>query len=983
MAATLEPGAGRDREGWWVWQGSPVVELLERDRELHEIAGALDRLGRGQGGLVLVQGAAGIGKTALLDAACAPAAGAGVRVLRAGAGELEQEFPYGIVRQLFEPPLRAADPDGRRRLLDGAAEPAASVVAPDRGRDRGPDGRPPARRSPAGDAYIVLHGLYWLTVNLAAAGPGPLLLVVDDVHWVDSPSLRFLQYLARRLPGLPVLVLLAARPDEPEGGEPVLSRLAADGGARLLCPAPLTPVGVADLVDRAFGEPPAERFVTACHAATAGNPFLVREMAAALASDGIRPVAEAAGHASGFGPARVARSTMVRLAKLPAAALPLARAVAVLGADARPDRAIRLAQVLGASRLTEPAATEAIEALVRTGILGPGRPLAFVHPIVRAAIHQDMSATARSAAHARAAQLLAAGGTGGEGIDGDGTDGDRDGDGIDLDAIAGHLLLTEPCGSTTVVDQLRAAARHARDRGAPGSAAVYLRRALDEAAPTTPRGELVLELALAEKLSRDQRALDRLREALDLAVDPAVRSDIVCELSEALAAAGRWEPAMQVLEAVPPTSGGITLRMETQYATGAAWDPRRVGEFDRRLPRLRTLVDEGGPAARRLTLVLAAIGNMRGDPAPPVLDLVRRGLDGGRFVADEGPDVLALQLAGSVLVNTEQLDEALELAGAMVAEARARGSAYGFVNGVLLRARASTRTGDLVATEADLRTALEVAQEHDLVLGVGSILLYGADAWTERDELADLAAMAGALVLPPELDETPIGMVVAAARGRARLLAGDTAGAADDLRRVGGIAEAVRFRNPNALSWRSPLALALVEGEPDEARRLAEDELAQARTIGEPRAIGIALRTLGVVAGPEDGLDHLREAIDVLDTAPAGLEQARVRIELGAALRRSDQPTAAHAPLRAGLDRALRLGATRLATRAEAELASSGAEAPDRPPVDTGAGALTPTEQRIAAMAEAGMRPAEIAQALFVSLNTVETHLRQVARKRN
>jgi DNA-binding CsgD family transcriptional regulator/tetratricopeptide (TPR) repeat protein len=820
-------------------------------------------------------------------------------------------------------------------------------------------------------------------VNLAAAGPGPLLLVVDDVHWADSPSLRFLLYLARRLPGLPVLVVLAARPEEPEPGESVLTRLAVEG-AQVLRPASLSPVAVADLVDRTFGEHPAERFVAACHAATAGNPFLVREMAAALASDGIRPVAETAEQVGRFGPATVARSTMLRLAKLPDAALPLARAVAVLGADARLDRTARLAHLLGAPGLSEDAVLEAVEALVRIGILGPGRPLAFVHPVVRAAIHQDMSATARSAAHARAAQLLAHAGD----ADGEGTDD------VDVDAIAGHLLLTEPRASATVVERLRAAARHAEDRGAPGNAAVYLRRALDEAAPATPRAELVHELAMAEKLGRDPRALDRLHEALELAPDPATRAEIVCELSEALAAAGRWEPAMQILEANLPQPGSgegegqgqaaRSLRMETQYATGAAWDPCRVAEFERRSPRLQQLVEVGGAPARRLTLVLAAIGSMRGDADERVLDLARRGLDEGCYLVDDGPDSLALQLAGSAFVNTEQLDEALDLAGAMVATARARGSAYGFVNGVLLRARASTRAGNLVATEADLRTALEVAQEHDLVLGVSSILLYGADAWTERDELADLAAMARGLPLPPALAATPIGLVVAAARGRARLLAGDTEGAADDLRSVGEIAEAVRFHNPNALSWRSPLALALAHDAPAEACRLAEDELAEARKVDQPRAIGVALRTLGVVAAAEPGreaagLDRLREAVTVLDAAPAGLEQARARIELGAALRRSNQRTAARAPLREGLDLAHRLGATRLAERAAVELAASGARTRRRALV--GADALTPSERRIADMAGAGMSNTEIAQALFVTLNTVETHLRRVFRK--
>jgi DNA-binding CsgD family transcriptional regulator len=641
--------------------------------------------------------------------------------------------------------------------------------------------------------------------------------------------------------------------------------------------------------------------------------------------------------------------------------------VAVLGPDARLDRAAHLAEV------PDDAALAAAEALVRVGILGPGRPLAFAHPVVRAAIHQDMSAAARSAAHARAAELLAG-----------------DGDGADLDAVAGHLLLTEPRAAASVVERLRAAARHASDRGAPGSAAVYLRRALDEGAPATPRPELVLELAMAEKLGRDPRALDRLRTALELAPDRASREEVACELSEALAAAGRWEPAMDVLEVLLPTGDDGTdddnstndtsepsLRLTTQYATAAAWDPLRVDGFERRLPQLLAVADAGTPGARRLTLMLAAVTSMRGDTDERILDLARRGLADGRFLADEGPDALALQLAGSAFVNTERLDAASELAEAIVACARARGSAYGFVNGVLLRARVSTRAGQLAATEADLRTALEVAQEHQLLLGVSSILLYGADAWTDRAELADLATMAGALPLPDDLAVTPIGMVVAAARGRARLLAGDNGGAADDLRRVGEIADGVRFRNPNALSWRSPLALAIAHDDPAAARGLVEDELAQARELGHPRAIGVALRTLGVITTA--GLDHLREAVAVLDAAPAALEQARARVELGAALRRANQRTAARAPLREGLDLAHRLGATRLAERAEVELAASGARTRRRALV--GADALTPSERRIAEMAGGGMGNAEIAQALFVSLNTVETHLRRVYRK--
>src|SRR5262249_38498611 len=153
--------------------------LLERQRELSAIESWLQH----HEGILLIDGAAGLGKTSLVDAACRHAEELGYEVLRARGSQLEIEFAFGIVRQLFERRLADAGQKDRETLLAGAAAAVRPFLAGS------------AVESAVTDrSFAVLHGLYWLTSNLAAVRP--LLLVVDDAHWADEPSLRGLAYLA-------------------------------------------------------------------------------------------------------------------------------------------------------------------------------------------------------------------------------------------------------------------------------------------------------------------------------------------------------------------------------------------------------------------------------------------------------------------------------------------------------------------------------------------------------------------------------------------------------------------------------------------------------------------------------------------------------------------------------------------------------------------------------------------------------------------
>ena len=176
-------------------------DLLERDDALAQIDVALAGGRAGQGCALLLTGQEGIGKTSLFEVARARAAAAGMSLLTARSGQLESDVAFGVVRQLFEPPVLGVGPQERRALFAGAAGLAAPLLAADLAGVPVPGS---GRRS----AWAVLHGLYWLTANLAARRP--LLIAVDDVHWTDRASLRSLSYLTARLEGLPVTVLLAA-----------------------------------------------------------------------------------------------------------------------------------------------------------------------------------------------------------------------------------------------------------------------------------------------------------------------------------------------------------------------------------------------------------------------------------------------------------------------------------------------------------------------------------------------------------------------------------------------------------------------------------------------------------------------------------------------------------------------------------------------------------------------------------------------------
>jgi DNA-binding CsgD family transcriptional regulator len=937
-------------------QAAATGQLLERSEELARIGSALAEARSGHGRFVVVEGPAGIGKTALLAAARTAAAEEGMRVLRSRGTELERDFAFGVVRQLFEPPLAEASELERAELLEGAAGVAAGVL--------GLPGAPPADGPPASGvhpSFAVLHGLYWLCANLTAVGP--LCLVVDDAHWADAASLRYLAFLLTRLEELDASLVVATRPREEGTDAELLAAVTTDPAADVIHLPPLTRAAVAELVESRLAGVPDPAFVDACLRATRGTPFLLRVLVEALSEGGIAPTAEAARQVERIGARTVGRSIRLRVRRLPEHAGRLARALAVLEqSDLLP--AARLAG------LDEAEAADAADLLTSAGILEAGRPLTFIHPIVRSGIYSELSGAERAQGHRRAAQLLA----------------EQPGA---QERVARHLLVSEPAGDDWVVEQLVEAACGAGKQGAPESEAVFLRRALAEPPPPGDRFALLLDLGMAEASAGLADWPEHLQQAVDTAPNAEVAGGSALVLGLALSRAQRFAEAITVLDRAATSfatpDSDLALALEAAAVSAALNDA--VAAPTVALRREAVLARAAGePAAPPELLAAAAfISVLTNEPAEVGADLAARALRaGGTAPPHSGmPPWFAFTTwfsqATISLLWAERYAQVRPLLDASIAQARATGDSSRLAVGLATRGWLALRRGDLIAAEGDAQTALVAA---DLPAPTLYRVLNGGVLVKTLIDQGELDA--AEQTLAPLDSEAESGSITASvlrlARGRLRVEQGRVAEGLEDFLAVGVRLTSAMVTCPGFLPWRSEAALAQrALGEREAAGRLAEEELELARAFGTPRAMGVAKRAAGVIAGGDRGGSLLREAIDEFERGDARLERARALADLGALLRRRNRRTEARELLREALDTAHRAGAKPLAEHAETELRATGAR--PRRVVLTGLDSLTASERRVAELAGEGLTNREIAQTLFITARTVEGHLTSVFRK--
>jgi DNA-binding CsgD family transcriptional regulator len=929
--------------------GRDPVLLLEREDQVAALQALIDAARSGDGRCAVVEGTAGIGKSRLLAEARAIAGSSPMRVLAARGGEFEGEFAYGIVRQLFEPLLASAVPDLRAELLSGPAalmEPlfdAKQFAA--------------LHDAPAEGSFAVLHGLYWLAANVASHRP--TLLLIDDLHWADAPSLRWLLYLTRRLEGVPLLVAAGTRPPEGEGHNPTLvAELIGDPEAVVIRPEPLGRGSIAVLAGERHGLEPDEAFGTALATATGGNPLFVGAVLEAVAQEGISPTAEHVPRLLEIGAQGVSRAVGLRLARLPPEALTLLRAASIVGDGA----ALRHAAALAGVESSELGPAAAV--LVRLDLLRSVDPLEFFHPVVRSAVYETLDVAERDAAHRLAAELLLQ-------------------TGAPPESVAGHLLRVAPRADSFVVSTLRQAAERSLAQGAAEAAVGYLTRALDEQIDPAVRSEMLVELGFAERRTNGPAAADHLRAGLALFTDRSRRCAVALELGRALWFTDRIAEALAVFEQAldevdRKRDPDLYELLVAELISAAWWDAQTYPIAEAAIGELDLDALHGGLSSEILLATMAHYEYRLGLRRDHAVELARRALAPGNLLASGS---LAFIYAVMVLRGSGLPDEAVSTFNHAIDQARRRGDILSVAFMLMWRGQCQTDGGDLRAAVADLREAIDLGVAHGMLVSWPYSIGFLANALLEQGEADEAARVIDEGDFPEQLPLEQFHPVyVRLYRGRLRVETGSLERGVEELLGVGETARLVPFDNPSCVPWRRWAAEGLrLLGRNDEARALADEELALARQWGDPQAIGASLRMLGLVQGGTAGIGLLRGAVEVLAGSQGRLEHARAVVDLGAALRRANQRTEARGLLREGVDLARWVGAFALAERANEEIAATGAR--PRKVLQTGLDALTASERRVAQLAAEGMSNKEIAQTLFVTIKTVEVHLSHAYRK--
>ncbi|RPF31566.1 transcriptional regulator [Streptomyces sp. TLI_185] len=814
---------------------SAFGQLVEREHELAELQECLSDAVAGRGGLVCVQGPAGIGRTALLAEAARLGRESGVRVHGAHASwPTRPREPYDVVRQLLGPEV--AEQGG---LLPAAGTPVSEGQATD-----GPDG------------FDALHALYRLTERLVTVDDPsrrPLLLLVDDLQACDTASLRFLAHLLPRIQTLPILVVTALRTGELSAlaeNEQVLADIVQDPTVVHIRPEPLGAAGVDLLVRRRLGALVHKDVVQACHRVSTGLPLLLTHVLGTLetAGEATDPrVVEEAG---------IRAVTDLLLARLPSATADVVRAIAVLGGGAT------LPAVAAFAELSEQDVATATAALVRAEVVRDRYPLDFVHPLTGEAVLRTVSQQERPGLHERAARLL-------------------DRAGAAPERIAAHLLLVPYRGDPWAVDVLRTAAARARARGANDAAATLLTRALLEPPAREVRPGVLLELGRAEALVDGPAAARHLREAYETSPSAAGAARL---LAQTLIYTGRpgeaAEFATRAAAQLPPAGQDAADDTADEWQGLVAL--ARLGAFVHGLCTAGADGTDGqpppprgdGPGARMLAAETARGATVRGlDRAAAVVS--------ARFALTErvllhSGEILSWCTAGVVLhLSGEDVrrlwDETLTYAGQ-------RGSLIAALSAHLWQGFTRWRHGELDQARRSLDAALEQFGAWGVTPGAPQCRAFLTGV------LLDLGDIAAARACLERMRQRSAGAEGARLRGEseARVLIAEGRYA-----QALAVLDGVRHLQPevvNPVWWDGELlrVRALTgQGERVRAEQLAREQLLMARRWGAPAAVARGLRLLGEARGP-DGAAELREALALATDGPARLEHVRARQSLHA-----------------------------------------------------------------------------------------------------
>lgn len=926
----LEPQRARDKRA-----------LFERDGEIEAISAALTSAAAGIGRSVAVLGPPGVGKTRLMETASGLARSMGFVTLEARGTPLEAEFAFGTARQLFSTRAGRIDRAELETAMTGAGAHAVDALEPSVSASRSAGGR---------DAFPVIHGLYWTLANLAERRP--VVVIVDDLHWADDASIRWLAYTARRLEGVAAGILYAVRTSEWSAVPEPLSSLLGLPETIALTPGALSAAATAQLVEGRLGRAIDPELASAAYGLTGGNPLYLQLVLDSLATRTDKPSVEALREVAG---SAILPHLRQRLAELPHACVQLAEAAAILG-----DRA-SVADCAALARLDPLVAADETDRLVATGLVVPGPDLRFIHPLARDAVERQIGTHRRAALSRNAADVLIS-------------------RGAPAERIAAHLFGSVPANDARAAEALVEAGRVASQRGEPALAIRCFRRALDEAPAFPDRADAVRELGMLEATSMDREAERHLREAISSSSEPSALAEAARSLAYFLMLERRGSEAISLIEHVLSD-----LEARDREATiSVLADLVNLGHYviasaDTLRPyadRLRSLQLSGSTPAERSALgSIAMQAALDGEPSTAVIAHAESSLAAPAVALF--PEESGVQSALLALFAAGAYDAAFRHLARMLPEVERRGSFLGLATIWGMRAMAKLEIGVLRDAEADVRAAIELGRAHDyrgrepilISVLVRTLLELG------RTEEADAELLEARL--PPNWEEAWPALPFRLASGRLRLAQGRSEEAVAELRRCADLAQIWSLRGLFNLPWRSELALALGPG--PESRELVAEELAIARAAGALGPIAVATRAAGLLAPRDRSVALLQAAVESASSSPWRLEYARALIDLGSALRRSNRRIDARHPLRLGIDLAHRCGAQPLVETGTTELRVAGGK-PRRLRL-SGVDALTASELRVAQLAAEGRSNRGIAQTLFITTKTVETHLYHVFAK--
>ena len=895
--------------------------LLGRDRERQALDRLLSDAGSGMSAVLAIVGEPGIGKSALLEHA--RGAASGFTVLQARGVESEAKVPFAGLLELLRPAL------GRLGSIPG---PQADAL-----------GRALALQpGPTGERFAV--GAATLSLLAAEAEEQPVLVLLDDVHWLDDSSAAALLFAIRRLVADPIAVVATARVGEPS--------LLDGAGLDVLELRGLERVHAAELVAAIGGEQLDEAALERLYLTTAGNPLGLVQLA---------PGAAGLVDPTRAGPLPVSTSIARAFAAQAERLAARERAVLLVAAASEVDDLAVVARAATALGLDVADLDGAEE--IGLVLLDAGR-VAFIHPLARSAIYTEASAQERRAAHRALADALPD---------------------LDRDRRAWHLAAATAGPDAAAAEALAGAGARAQERAAYAVAsAAYVRGARLHPDPGR-QAELFFDSAEAAwRAGSVDECFARIDEAAPLALDAHLRARIDHLRGRLLARVGRADEGHDVIvaaaESISATDPALAIRMLADAVDSSF----PSGDATRMLAAAERAVElAGGEVDSRSAFFAAVAYGM-------ALVLAGRGADGADAfrssvaIAEtssglrDDPETAALLAMGPLFlresdVGSDLVDRALEITRAH--------AAIGVLPHLLHRVgRGEAGSDHWDAAQAHYTEAIALAREARQGTEVAGALsgLARLQARLGQEERCR-ATGEESLRICRELELATYEVWTHAALGELELGLGNAAAAAEHFER-----QDARLRESGLADVDLAPAPELVEcslrlGEVERATEIAHAFFAAAAAKGQPWALARAHRALALTAPDGDAEAHFEQALELHAATPDVFELARTRLAWGAYLRRARQRTRARPELRAAIEVFDGLGAEPWAALAGTELAATGETARRRSPHTLGE--LTPQELQIALLLAGGKTTREAAAALFLSPKTIEYHLRGVYRK--